>query len=280
MIKFDLVEDRFSVNETSLCRLSILVGMDSFAYMVVDERENVKIIREYDFDKRILRNRWLDQILTSDKWLQHVYKDIRIAVDDPQVALSPKRLFKEEDKLTYLTHLSASLNAGAEVVAEEVDDFGVVLVYHLLPEIKLRLLSSFPYPTWTHLNVCLLKALRQHAGNQAGFHLWVMVKEKELKIFAFDRSALHFMNVFPFFSAHDFLYYTTMVCQQIGVKPADTPVFLTGRLMADSEIFRRMERYFPRLSFQKPLPTPIPGEKTKTLPGYFFADLFVIHQSA
>lgn len=280
MIKFDLVEERFSSHETSLCRLSILVGMDSFAYMVVDDRDNIRVIREYDFDKHIPRDRWLDQTLTTDKWLQPVYKEARIAIDDPRVALSPKRLFKEEDKRTYLAQLSDSVNAATEVRSEEVDPFGIVVVYSMHSETRIRLQKSVSNPIWSHLNICLLKALQQHAGGQPGFHLWVMVRDKELKIFAFDRSALHFMNAFPFLSAHDFLYYMMMVCQQIGVKPADTPVFLAGRLMADSEIYRRMERYFPRMSFLPPKPSPNFGERTKTLPGYFFADLLSIHQYA
>ena len=161
MIKFDLVEDRFSVNDTLSCKLSILVGVDSFAYMVVDDHNHIKVIREYDFDKRLHRHRWLDQTLNADKWLQAGYSHTRIAIDDSRMALSPKRLFREEEKRSYLAHLSSAA-AAPEVDVEEVDGFGAVLVYSVLPEIKQRLEQAFPEAEWTHLNACLLKAIDQH----------------------------------------------------------------------------------------------------------------------
>ncbi|HMQ60491.1 MAG TPA: DUF3822 family protein [Flavilitoribacter sp.] len=277
MIKFDLVEDRFSVNDTLSCKLSILVGVDSFAYMVTDDHNHIKVIREYDFDKRLHRHRWLDQTLNADKWLQAGYSHTRIAIDDSRMALSPKRLFREEEKWSYLAHLSSAA-AAPEVDVEEVDGFGAVLVYSVLPEIKQRLEQAFPEAEWTHLNACLLKALNQHGQNQPGFHLWVLVKDKQLKIMAFDRGALHFINSFPFYSAHDFLYYIMLVCQQVGVKPKDTPLYLAGRLMADSEIYRRLERYMPKLHFWVPPTSLVLGDKVKALPSYFFADLLATRQ--
>lgn len=270
MINFDITEYNFSKKDTDRYELSILHGVDSFAYMIKDDSANVLAIREYFWPdgKQSL------PVWSGDDKLQLPYKRVKIAFSNGKFCMVPQRLFQETEKATYLGHLSPVRNSRA-IFSDNVSQHQAELVYEVDSPALEHVERHFPQAQKRNLHTLLLEAIRSHAASQSSYHLAVHIGHKQVLIYAFDRTNLMLANAYPYQSAQDCLYYILLVYEQLGLKPEHTPLFLAGRILEDSDIYRLLSRYVRHLNFLPALPVQT-GPQLQRRPSYFFYDLYAL----
>lgn len=279
MIKFEIVEDTFAKSQAKDLELSILAGVDSFTYMAVDKRRHIQVLKEYALEEGASlprRQRAMQKIVKDDSLLKLAYSSIHLGLIGLQATILPERLYNPNKNKTYLEQLT-DLSVNAEVVAEDLHHLSAKLVYALDP--KTQVISKhFQSARKVHLYTAFLDALRPHAATQKGAHLFCHVRSRKIYLFLFDGTLLQYANHFTYQSARDFLYYVLLVFKSYNLDPKDVPLYLSGQLVKDSEVYRLLFRYLQRIDFLKVPATFSFGPKLSLQPSYFYFDLMSIQQ--
>ena len=177
MIKFEIVEDTFAKTKAKELELSILAGVDSFTYMVVDKRRHIQVLKEYALEEGaslLRRQRAVQKIVKDDGMLQLSFGKMQLGLIGLQATILPERLYNPDKHKTYLEQLT-NLSVSAEIVAEDLYHLSAKLVYALDP--KTQVISrQFSNARKVHLYTAFLEALRPHAATQKGAHLFCHVR--------------------------------------------------------------------------------------------------------
>jgi len=279
MIKFEIVEDTFAKSQANDLELSILAGVDSFTYMVVDKKRHIQVLKEYALEEGASlprRQRAMQKIVKDDALLRLSFSKTQVGVIGLQATILPERLYNPAKNKTYLEQLT-NLSVNAEIIAEDLHHLSAKLVYALDP--KTQVISKhFKTARKVHLYTAFLDALRPHAATQKGAHLFCHVRSRKIYLFLFDGTLLQYANHFTYQSARDFLYYVLLVFKSYNLDPKDVPLYLSGQLVKDSEVYRLLFRYLQRIDFLKVPSTFSLGPKLSLQPSYFYFDLMSIQQ--
>lgn len=270
MINFDITEYSFSKKDTDQYQLSILYGVDSFAYIIRDGKANVLALREYYWPEGKRGTSPWDE----DHKLQCHYRLVNVAFGNGVFCMVPQRLFREAEKLTYLAHLS-QVDPASTVFSDNLSQHQAELVYQVDEALVNEVTEHFSYAQKKNLHTVLLEAMRSHAATQTSYHLAAHVSQKQVLIYAFDRTNLMLANAYTYRSAQDFIYYVLLVYDQLGIKASEAPLYLSGRVVEDSEIYRLLHRYVQTFSFL-PANNLNRGPQLERYPGYFFYDLYAL----
>lgn len=279
MIKFEIVEDTFAKSEAKNLELSILAGVDSFTYMVVDKKRHIQVLKEYALEEGASlprRERAVQKIVKDDSLLRLPYGNSQMGLIGLQATILPERLYNPAKKKTYLEQLT-NLSVNAEIITEDLHHLSAKLVYAL--DAKTQLISRhFQLARKVHLYNAFLNALRPHAATQKGAHLFCHVRSRKIYLFLFDGTLLQYANHFTYQSARDFLYYVLLIFKSYNLDPKDVPLYLSGQLVKDSEVYRLLFRYLQRIDFFKVPGSFSLGPKLSLQPSYFYFDLMSIQQ--
>lgn len=273
MINFDITEYNFSRKDTDQYQLSILYGVDSFAYIIQDAKDTVVALKEYVWEDGKPQNSFLEE----DDKLKLNYRKVKVAFSKGLFCMVPQRLFQEEEKATYLGHLSRIKRSG-NILSDNISQHQAELVYEVDEAVLQEMDRYFNRAPKKNLHTVLLEAMRSHAATQSSYHVAVHVYQKQLLIYAFDRTNLMLLNTYRYNSAQDFLYYVLLVYEQMGFKTGEVPLFIAGRILEDSDIYRLLIRYIRNLAFLAPGRIKR-GPQLDRQPPYFFFDLYALANS-
>ena len=279
MIKFEIVEDTFAKSQAKDLELSILAGVDSFTYMVVDKRCHIQVLKEYALEEGASlprRQRAVQKIVKDDALLRLSYGNSQMGLIGLQATILPERLYNPAKKKTYLDQLT-NLSVNAEIITEDLPHLSAKLIYALDPKTQL-ISQQFQVARKVHLYTAFLNALRPHAATQKGVHLFCHVRSRKIYLFLFDGTLLQYANHFTYQSARDFLYYVLLIFKSYNLDPKDVPLYLSGQLVKDSEVYRLLFRYLQRIDFLKVPNSFSLGPKLSLQPSYFYFDLMSIQQ--
>lgn len=241
-----LISPTFESSHTITYELSILVGVDSFSFVVLSDQQRVLALRQYSLEGESSKAFAIDQIAKQDKYLSSRYRNYRLAFATTDHVVIPDRLYKEEDRAAYLK-ASAPIEKSQIIRADHLSAFDTYLIYPLdeaLAETTRRLFSGARI---FHLGHALLEGQRRLSEQPEGvfFHLL----DNFLFASVLQEGRLAFFNTFPYKSAKDFVYFALLIFDQNGLAPERTPVYLSGQLVEASEIYRLLSRYLPGMSF-------------------------------
>lgn len=278
-IKLEIIEESFSRKLSTSYELSILLGMDSFVYMVNDGQQRVLALKDFSFEAPAdpVQN-LVDQLILltgEDKYLRLPHRNIRIGLSNHKTAILPDRLYNEAENKVYLKELT-KVTPDQEVKSDRLaalDAHSVYAVDHSLIDVLRR---YFPGARVFNLSTALLLGFHKYAVMNPAYQAYVHVRPGELFICLFKGGDLQFANSFSYQSARDFLYFIMLVYEQFELQAEETPLFISGRLVKDSEIYKLLHRYVLHLSFLQPPAFFQFGPKLNNQPGYFYFDLFCL----
>lgn len=275
-ISIDISEDTYSKLRHQDYELSILLGVDSFAYSLSDESRQVMALREFVFENTAAFPGAIDNIFQTDKRLHDNFRSVRIGLTGSPFVLVPSRLYNPLEKKSYLTHL-ADVPDAAEIMADDLGELGCRGIYSAPASILGFLRQAFPGCRFAHLSSALLHLWRRLPGAAGQGHCLCMhIQSGEMTLALFSNGALQLCNTYTFQSAEDFLYFTLLGLHQRQLDNNNTPVVISGKILPDSAIYKLLERYFRQLQFL-PKPASISlGTALRQYPEYFYADLFGI----
>ena len=112
--------------------------------------------------------------------------------------------------------------------------------------------------------------------NKTGAGIFLNIKQRQVHIVVFEGADFVFSNIFAFESANDFVYYILLVYDQFKLKPEIDPVYISGQVVKESEIYKLLYRYVRNIHMLQPLK----GEKLENnLNNALAADFFEFVES-
>jgi len=286
-LSVDIIEDTY-LNKSAGTgnNLSILIGMDRFAYLIHTADHQVLVLREYEREPRAITTTkqgqttflWpeLEQSCAEDAYLSQSYATIRIGWATPFAAMVPKRLYDASHKAAYLQYLTHP-EGQWDYAADELPHFEAVQVYAVPAEGLSWCKKQFPGSEALHATTAFLGGARALLNGQpGGRRLFIHISPGALRLTLLDETHLYFTNSYTFLTAKDFLYYVLAVVDECELDQETTPILLSGQLIEDSEIYRLLFRYFRKLSFVPCPPKLSTGPQVNALPQHLYADLYFL----
>lgn len=254
-IDLEVFEDKFLKKYSIYYELSILIGVDSLCYFISDKYQQFLGIRKYAYPKPLASFRDLAEpvagIIQEDAHLRRSYASVQLGFFHPFLALVPNRLYNEEEKRAYLEKM-LRLQADDLLLSDELPFSDAMGVYPIGRQLKQQLDSQFPDAGYCHGASALSKNLAVMYREEAPQRIFFNLRDGMVQIFAFDVDDLLFLNTFSFLESNDLVYYLMLVCQQLGWKAEDTPLWGSGLVVEDSAIYRNIQRYFPGFQLLTP----------------------------
>jgi len=270
-IIFDILEDGFSRKLSPTYELSILTGIDSFTYMVSDGRQNVLALREHLLEKASVQE--LKETIASDRLLSLHYRNCRIIWAGPVSALIPTRLFNPQDRKSLIGHLT-DVQDDLLLKYDQLTQLTATNVYGIEQPRWEVLSNKFPGARLFHIHSALYWGCRKYTGQQGGMQIFVNVRQGYFSLLLFEGSNLLLANRYPYQSAKDFIYFILLIFDQFKLNQESTPIFLSGKLLDQSDIYNMLVRYIRNVQFLKPPAFFQFGQKMTQKKHHFYFDLF------
>ncbi|MCB0568276.1 MAG: DUF3822 family protein [Phaeodactylibacter sp.] len=248
MINKDIQEDTLARKHTNTYELSILMGMDSFDYMVLDSQQQVLAVKSFGLGSGPGYLSAVEAAFQSDKFLHQPFRNIRAGLTSGKFTLIPQRLYNPGENEAYIRQLTV-LAAEEDARADALPQLGMYNVYSAYREEVSLARRLFPGCRFFHLATALLEGLRHNLGTQEGYSIFAHLRGGQLYIIVFEGKELRFSNAFRYQAAKDFIYYVLLIYQQFGLEPERHTLHLSGQLVQDSEIYREAVRYIRHLEF-------------------------------
>ncbi|RMG84365.1 MAG: DUF3822 family protein [Bacteroidetes bacterium] len=241
-LNLEILESDFNKKSTSAYELSILFGMDSFLYSVTDDKNRILLLRDFSVAGADAQLAALDE----DPLLPLLFRKAKVAFQSPAHCLVPDRLFHDAHKATYLTGVAG------EVPPETVQSCPVPVVpAHLVfqpePALFQKVKSLIPTAHFYHMGCPLILSAHKMGGFSKDQVLFVNIRDRFIQIVLFEKRNLLLFNQNRFETSRDALYHLLLVFSQFKLSTEETPVWVSGQIMENSELYTLFYRYIKNL---------------------------------
>jgi hypothetical protein len=229
--------------------LSIFVGVHSLLYSITDGQSRLLALRTYQLDAPYSPASAWGEIVAQDAWVQMRFRKVRISYASDYMLSMPESLFLPSQSLLYLERSFANFDAMGHKIAYCNLPNAAVLVYSLPFDWLQTLSEHFEEAEHEHSIANWLKYILARKSAASGSVVYAHVQHRNLYLSVCDGQQLLFFNSFEFLAASDFLYYTLLVYQNLGLSPQTQPLYLSGELLEESEIYTLLHKYVREIQF-------------------------------
>ncbi|MCI5082681.1 MAG: DUF3822 family protein [Saprospiraceae bacterium] len=275
-IKNQVIEATYAKKDSVTQKLSILFGMDSFAYIVSSEQGMPLLIKDFELEKNNKSSLLTEfqQIMEEDRPLSLPYRKIRLAYVSGLSTMVPGRLYQEQERAQYLQQLT-EIEEEYLFLADHLSPVDAQNVYAIEQSLANFIQSSYPGAPIRHINSVLYQCYYELAKSISE-SVFVNVRDRGLQVFYFREGQLVFTNTFEYQASRDFIYYVMLVFDQFELDNKSVPVYLSGQIVDQSEIYRLLFRYVKHVHFIERLAAYQYGAKLKEAPIHFYLDLLAL----
>ncbi len=276
---YDITAAAFHREGVNDYELSILAGMDSFAYTIRDRTQNQLLAYRSQTLTPAERTDWpatLNELVLADDKLRSLrYGSAILGWESERLTLVPTPLYDASTPRAYLEQLTL-IGLDDDVRSEAYHELNAELLFaaataHL--EAAERRLSTL---RTHHIAGGLLSAWGARSRRLAHQSISCAVRGGKLFVAAHRQGNLLMFNTFSFDGTNDALYYLLLVYQQSGWTPNRVPLYLCGEITEHSELYRQFYRYVEDIRFcQYPTPPSSPPELAG-LPSHLYFELMCL----
>ncbi|WP_116105880.1 DUF3822 family protein [Lewinella sp. IMCC34191] len=271
---YNITSAAFQPERASDYELSILTGMDSFAYILRDRTQNTLVaFRSYSFGREE-RADWAESLVSlieADHRLQGLrHGKTLLAWDTPVLTLVPEQLYTPGNPSAYLEQL-AVVGLDDEVRHEHFHELAAELIYSARREHILTAERALHSLRTQHFAGGLLTAWSLRSRRLQHQSVSCSVRENRLFIAGHDQGNLSFFNTFHYHTTQDAVYYLLLAYEQCGLAPDRTPLYLSGDVTLNNELYSQFYRYVEDIRFSAyPAPPSTPPELAGIPPHLYF----------
>lgn len=240
--------------------------------MIVDGLDKVLVFKRFSIKGKD-KVSGIKAIFSHDEKLLFNYKSTKIGIESHTFTLIPDRLFQAENGALYLNKTSR-LGDKHHINNDHISFNQSKLVYSLDAEMIAVLKNYFPSGQMFHEVTTLLNGWRKQAEVKEGKKVYVDINTDYFTIAFFDGNTLIFINRFQYQTAGDFLYYTLMTYDRFELKPENTPCIVSGFVMDQSEIYKKLYSYVRHLQFLPSSAYYTFSKEFEALPHHHYFDLY------
>ncbi|MEM6321129.1 MAG: DUF3822 family protein [Bacteroidota bacterium] len=284
-ISTSVVKTSFSIDKIANYKLSILCGIDSLSYCIRDQSNTVLILKQFDLFTDISGEneaRFLDklgEVWTKESMLALPFPDVHIAFVHPHFTLVPNKLYQSDKKAVYLDAVRDKPSIPYSFYSNSLPSIAATLVFNV-PQFAIDFFESkYKHPHYYNSVNSLVNKIAHKRKNQTDKQVWLNIYPSRLQIALFEGPILLFANQFEFQSENDFLYYVLLVYNQFKLAVEKTPLLISGQLVKQSAIYKKLYRYIRNLSFVSVSDTYQLTTHLTEKPPYFFFDLLSVGEN-
>ncbi len=279
-LRFDFADSTMRTDGSERLELSLLISSGTFSFFVSDEKNRVRVLKSWQlestngagFQERRLA---MARIVASQSVLEGRFMRSTCGIANPWVSLVPDKIFDEAHLPAYLNLLLDGDREKFSFFAEKLPGMPIRLVWAAEKDVVFFCQNNFPGSLMRHSASGLIESWKELASPYSP-EIYVNVQGKTLQMAMFDRGELQLFNTFSYNTSADFLYYVMLAFEQFRLDPGKIPLFLSGELLPDSEIWRMLYRFILDIRF---LPRParfVHPLESLELPGHINFDLLSI----
>lgn len=264
-----LVDPEFDLNTAADCDLLLKITPDSFSYAIIDKRcRQLKAVYDEQECKNVAET--LATRLKNDVYLGLTFNEIKAAVYTENTINIPDEWYSAADLDQYarfFTHHQSD-----NLYTRPFSDFGFTTIFNLQQFIEDILAAS-------------LKNCRLYTQNAPALALAAQQHQTilQLDFTASSFNALYgtgekliFQNDYQNDNADEFNYYLLLIISQLSINTTDTEVYLSGIIHADDERYRRIEKYFSKVTFNLPPAKEIDQKILDDMPPHYYSSLLAL----
>ncbi len=233
------------------CILRAVIGPDGLSLSVRRKSGKTLLLNTWSFQQQ-QRENTLRRILHREDVISYPFDRIELAYCTPVATIVPKRMFDPELMGEYLNSLTDNLDGMPDY--EPLNGLDMIAVW--ANEIKLEAIGAHFFPKARKLPYIagLVESMKKYSAESESA-VCVHLRSGLLHVSAFERGNLLFFNTFSFEKSSDVLYFTLLAYDQFNFKPTEIPLYLSGEILKESEIYRQYERFIAHIRFlpSKPL---------------------------
>ncbi|SER08475.1 DUF3822 family protein [Neolewinella agarilytica] len=276
---YDITAAAFRPEGTHDYELSILTGMDSFAYIIRDQQKNELLAyRSLNFTAAE-RDNWpesFNRLVQADDKLRSLrYGNSILGWEEERLTLVPDELFDAANPRVYLEQLTL-IGLDDVVRSERFNELGGQLLFAAdrsrIDAVERRLHTKRTH----HMAGGVLTAWGLRSRRLGHRSVSALVRGNQIFLAAHQNGNLQFFNTFPFANAQDALYYLLLVYQQCGWAPSRVPLYLCGEITEHSDLYRQFYRYVEDLRFCQYGAPPSTPPELAGLPGHLYFELLCL----
>jgi hypothetical protein len=233
-------------------KLSIQFTLDGFSFCItnLDSKKTIHFC-EYTFPKTLETPENLvariETIFQEDSHLQEDFKEILIIHQNSLSTLVPNTLFLEEHLKEYLDFNIKTLENDF-FAYDSIDQLAAKNVYVPFVNVNNYLFQNFGEFEYQHSVTAFIKKLLQTTTNSEKT-MFVDVWENQISVVVLENKKVLFSNSFTFTSKEDFIYYLLFTAEQLGLNTNEFPLFFTGDILEETEIYKIAYQYIRNVDF-------------------------------
>jgi len=237
-----LKDPNFDLNPAESSELLIKVSPKRLSYAIINEEKKVTAL--YDTALQMSLTETVDELFAENSYLKLNYKSVKIQVETFNFTFIPDELFSEDNLHIYKGLFAASPSDKARV--SRIRKAGISNVFTFREEITETLFEVLPEAKVYSQAEPLIDGIMY---NYQGEKLILQFNDSSFEFLLINNQIVQYYNIFPLSSPDDFNYYLLFVLQQLGLNEADLEVILSGDIDRESLLFKRVEKYYSKVSF-------------------------------
>ncbi len=234
---------KFNIADTKDYRLSLSLGVNGISYLITHGSQvlnigSVALGEKADFSS----------LLKKDKVLSRDFKEVRVMMECHPSTIVPDRLFRAEDKVTYLS-TTASVSPKSKTHSDFLPFNKSHNVYACPKDLMAVSKTAFPYGKFMHYSTALMLGWHYHHQTNGPTGIYIHIRNEQMDISLFNKGEMTIFNSFEYQTSGDFLYHVLLLYNRFSLDPKETPVFLSGEINIQGELYQRVYRYVNHISF-------------------------------
>ncbi len=225
--------------------LSILIRMDSFSFMIIDQSNIVSVYESIPFKTVNHHFRYIDPVeilsIVQNNNLRYTrFEEVHISIDHDTFTYVPGALYDQGGWFNYINFVAAGVKKDDVVNSPVPADMVCVYTYPL----NIRKLISTLYPTTQvqHLSESLASFLGREVGDDPT--LFFLIHGDAGYIFVFENKELTLVNRYHAPTTKDRLYYILLTCKHRRLNPRKVYIKITGSKGPVADLQQVLAKYF------------------------------------
>lgn len=225
--------------------LSILIRMDSFSFMIIDQSNIVSVYETIPFKTEYDHFRYIDPIeilsIVQSNNLRHTrFEKVHISVDHDAYTYVPGDLYEQSAWYEYLSFVSTGISK--DDVASTKTEGEVYCVYAYPLPIRKLLSTLYPTSQVHHLSESMTAFLKREVSEDPT--LFSIAHGNSQHLMVFENKHLTLINTYHAPTADDQLYYILTACKHRNLNLRKANLRVTGDEGLVQDLKEDLSKYF------------------------------------
>jgi hypothetical protein len=256
-------DNSFNLYQAYSYSLLLQVELSSFAYAFVGHDRLLVSAQNCELDE-LANPKQLSEILTA------TYRKVTIGLPAAGLTLIPKSLFRA-DRVADIARL-LDVKDTDKVFAQELDSENCIV--YKTPAYLAAAVQKFGFQNTVYTAKGWLKAILK--TRPYGDSLYLELGKTQLQVAYFSGNILRFYNIFEYKNEEDLVYCTSLVMEELRLKPNNTSLVLSGNIIMNDKNMKRLAEFFPKMELNSTrvidLPGQLPSHKVLSLAALFICE--------